>query len=71
MNFLEAGCFLKAFIIHGVWLTFKELSVGRFKIKREDLEWSGGFLMMDRNQEMYGLTLLSLDIFYVIFVPIT
>lgn len=27
MNLLKAGCFLKAFIIQGVWLTFKELSV--------------------------------------------
>ena len=39
MNFLKAGCFLKAFIIQGVWLTFKELSVVDLKSKGKI--WSG------------------------------
>ena len=60
MNFLKAGCFLKAFIIQGVWLTFKELSASRFKIKRKDLEWSGTFLKMDRSRKTVALLFLAL-----------
>lgn len=43
MNLLKAGCFLTAFIIQGVRLTFQELCVDRFKIKSKDLWWSSGF----------------------------